>query len=182
MRPVAAPPKDHATAPPAVIDPEPPVPGQRVFRIGLGAFLGTVPSGSGVEPTLLGGLELASTPSDFAAIGVRDLGDGAPLGAQGWSVGGTAFGELGRILDPALVLHAGIGVDVRANSFVARLTAGAAPMLFVGGRSFLLRELSIALQTALHVTMTDASSSNLPVLPQGAVLWTGGVGLAFRVS
>lgn len=185
-----APPEELASAPPTVVDPdpepiepaEPAAPGQRVFRIGLGAFIGTVPSGGGTEATLLGGLELAFTPADFAAIGVRDLGGGAPLGAQGWSAGGTVFGELGWILDPAVVLHAGIGVDLRANGFVGRVTAGAAPMLFLGARFFLVRELSIALQTALHVALTDAWSSNLHVLPQAAVLWTGGVGFAFHVS
>jgi hypothetical protein len=172
---------DPDTEPVAPADPA--GPGQRVLRTGLGAFVGSVPSGGGTEVTVLGGLELVFTPTDFAAIGVRDLGGGAPLGSiGGWSFGGTLFGELGWILDPAVVLHAGLGVDLRVNGLVDRATAGAAPVLFVGARFFLLRELSIAVQTALHAVATDAWSSNLHLLPQGAVLWTGGVGFAFHVS
>lgn len=176
----------HATAgevaPPAEALPRPP--GPRVVRIGLGALVGSVPAGRGYEVTLLGGLELAWTPTDFLAFGVRDVGGGVPLSSIGrWSAGGALFAELGWILDPTFVLHLELGADVRINGAGGgQDSAGVAPLAVIGARFFPIRELSIALQTGIHVVVTDAWSSNLHVLPEGAVLWTGGVSFAVHVS
>ena len=146
---------------------------------GPGALAGSVPRGLGHEVNLVGGLELAWTPTDFLAFGVRDVGGGAlPGSIARWSAGGAVFGELGWVLDPALVLHFQLGVDIRANVGASQDSAGAAPLVVVGARLFPIRELSIALQTALHVVATGAWSSNVHVLPQGAVMWTGGLSIA----
>jgi hypothetical protein len=161
----------------------PAAPGQRVFRIALGALLGSVPRAGSYEVALVSGLELAWTPTDFLAFGLRDLGGGTLLSTnQRWSAGGAAFAELGWIVDPALVLHLELGADVRINGSDASSSAGVAPLLLVGARWFPIRELSLALQTALHVVATDAWTGNLHALPQGAVLWTIGLSIAGHVS
>jgi hypothetical protein len=175
---------------PAEVEPERPAdtvpspPSQRVFRFGIGGLIGSVPRGTGLEATFVGGLELAWTPTDFLAFGLRDVAGGAPLGSNGiWSAGGAVFGELGWIVDPALVLHLELGLDVRAHVVGADLRSGGlAPFVLLGARWFPIRELSLAIQSALHVAATDSWSTNLHLLPVGAVLWTGGITIAAHVS
>lgn len=186
VEPAPAPdPEPAAVIEPASPEPEPTEsgpPGPPVVRLGLGALVGSVPSGAGFDVALLGGLEVAWTPTEFLAIGVRDLGGGAPLGdVPGWSVGTTVFAELGWVIDAAFVLDVGLGVDARVNGLARTVTGGAAPTVRLGARVFFVPEVSMSLDTALFVVATDAWSTNLQLLPQGAVMWTGGLGFAVHI-
>jgi hypothetical protein len=180
--PTAAAASEPVAVPTVEVGPAPP--GHRVLRIGFAGLIGSVPRGTGYDATLIGGGEIAWTPEDWLAIGIRDIGGGSPLGTNGrWQAGAAAFAELGWILDPMLVLHLQLGVDLRANVREAEgASAGVAPMLVLGARLFPIREFSVALQTGLHVVVTDVWSSNLHVFPGGALVWTVGLTIAAHVS
>ncbi|MBX7192429.1 MAG: hypothetical protein K1X94_10235 [Sandaracinaceae bacterium] len=156
--------------------------GPPIVRLGLTGLVSSVPSGAGSEATLIGGLEIAATPTPWLAIGVRDVMGGVPLGvAQAWSVGGGAFAELSlRVID-WLAIEGQIGADLRAIGVMERTSAGVAPFAVVGARAFVLPELSVSLQSALHVAATDLWATSLDLVPRGAVVWSGGLAVGVHL-
>lgn len=156
--------------------------GPPIVRLALGALLSSVPAGSGYDATFVGGLEVAVTPTPYLAIGLRDLGGSglaAPEGA--WAAGGALFAELAWRFDDTWSIHGELGVDARVMGDARGERAGVAPFVIVGGRVQILRELSIAAQTGLHFVATDAWATTLRLLPQAAILWSGGLSIAVHL-
>jgi hypothetical protein len=154
--------------------------GPPIVRLGLTGLVSSVPSGVGVEATVIAGLEITATPTPWLALGVRDLlGGVSPGAAPSWAFGGGAFAELSLRVIEWLALEGQLGADVRAISIADRGRAGVAPFVVVGARAFLAPELSISLQSGLHVVATDVWASAVHLVPRGAVVWSGG--LAFGV-
>ena len=52
----------------------------------------------------------------------------------------------------------------------------------IGARFRLVPELSIGVETALHVIATDTFVAGAHTLPQWSVPWTGGLALLFHIS
>lgn len=168
-------------APAATVAPPRP-PSAPIVRIALGGLMSSVPSGSGFEATFVGGLEVGAIVTPWLVIGARDLSGSGLLRPRGtWAVGGAPFVELAWRFDDTWSIHGQIGVDLRAIGAEAGLGAGVAPFVIAGGRVQVVRELSIAVQTGLHVVATDASTSALHLLPQAAILWSGGLSIAVHL-
>jgi len=163
-------------APPAAA-PSPPV-----VRLALGALVSSVPTRSGLDATFVGGLEVAGIVAPWLVIGVRDLsGSGLPGPPGSWGVGGAPFVELAWRFDATWSLHGQLGVDLRVLGSQDPVRAGVSPFVIVGGRVQILRELSIALQSGLHVVASDGWSTALHLVPQGAIPWSGGLSVAVHL-
>lgn len=178
-------PSHGSIAPSALAAPVPDEARRPVFlRLGLGVQLGSVgrPDG-GHDLTLVSGFELAWTPEPFLAIGVRDVSGGFVGVIDRAHYGGSPFAELAWTLIPELALHGQLGVQLQGTSGGRNAAAaGVAPFLVLGARVPILPELSIAIETALRVVATDGLLTQLQMLPQGAVLWTGGLSLLFHIA
>ena len=162
---------------PAVPDATPPH--DPLLRFGLDAQLGSVPGGTGgLELAWLAGLQLAWTPLPFFALAVRDLGGGYSRTAR-WDVGGALVGELAWRFADWGDLHVQLGVH--AQSISSGETAGIAPLLVIGGRLLADRSFSISIETALRYVATNTFHTGIELVPQGALVWTGGLSLAFHV-
>jgi hypothetical protein len=188
--PSLEPPIEEAPAPieepPAPVEPilEPVTPTQPedpFLRLGLTSALGSIPTPTGYDVAWLAGLEAAATPLPFLAIGVRELGATYAQGGR-WSVGGAPFAELAWRFVEWADIHGAVGAHVQYIAGNAYEAAGVAPLVVAGARVFVDRNISFALDTALRFVATHAFHAGSGLLPQGAVLWTGGVSITFHIS
>ncbi len=157
-------------------------PGPPIVRIALGGLVGSVPRGAGFDATFVGGLEVAATPWPWLAIGARDLGGSGLLAPNDtWSVGGAPFAELAWRFDDTWSIHGQLGIDLRVLGGAIPPDLAVAPLVTVGGRVQILRELSLAAQTGLHFAATDTWATALHALPRGAIVWTAGISIAVHL-
>ena len=76
-----------------------------------------------------------------------------------------------------------MGVHIQTLSSDTRPESAAAAALALAGlRFFLAREFSLSLETEIRFVATEAFHAGIRVLPQGAILWTGGLSFAFHIS
>jgi hypothetical protein len=162
----------------------PPEPRDPFLRFGLAAHVGSISSSDGLEPDVLGGGEVAWTPTPFLAIGARDLTVGGTLYGSGVHVDAAPFAELGLVLS-FVTLYADLGAHVQLQTGSGNggpTSFGVAPLLVAGIRFRLAPEVSLGAETAVRVVATDSFFTGLHELPQLAVPWTGGLSLLFHVS
>jgi hypothetical protein len=91
------------------------------------------------------------------------------------------FAELSLRVLSWLALEGQLGADVRAIGLGDRQSAGVAPFVVVGARAHLAPELSLALESGLHVVASDVWSSALHLVPRGAAMWSGGLALGVHL-
>lgn len=167
----------QVTADPEIAPPSPPL-----IRLAIGASLSSTPARGGLDATFVGGLEVAVMATPWLAIGLRDLGGSGLLAPRDtWALGGAPFAELAWRFDDTWSIHGQVGADVRVLGGSGPERAGVAPFVLAGGRVQLLREVSLALQTGLHVAASETWATALHGLPQGAILWSGGLSLALHL-
>ena len=178
VEPVVEPePEPEDVALPDATPPSPPI-----VRLGLGGSMSSVPAGSGLDVTFVAGIEVAVTPTPWLAVGVRDLsGSGLLAPRATFGVGGAPFAELAWRFDDTWSIHGQLGVDLRVIGGERPVRAGVAPFVSVGARAQVLRELSIAAYTDLHVVTTEGWATALHLLPQAAILWSGGLSIAVHL-
>jgi hypothetical protein len=174
-------PTDLEAAPAAPSEPTPEdapeVEGPPFLRIGLGAQLGSTPSPTGIDLVWLAGLEVAVMPIPFLALGVREVGGGLATNSR-WHAGGAAFAELMWRLVPEVELYGSIGAHVQYRPYAA---LGVAPLGGLGIRFITERIFAFGIDTEVRIAATDSFHTGLQIVPQGAVVWTGGLHALFLI-
>lgn len=151
------------------------------MRIGLGTQLGSTPAPRGLDLAWLAGLEVAFMPTSFLAFGIRELGGGLAHNSR-WHAGGALFVELDWKPIPELELYGGVGAHVQYIDGASRpYSLGVAPLVNLGARIFATSDFSIGFDTELRGVATETFHSGMQVIPQGAMLWTGGLHLLFHI-
>lgn len=152
-------------------------PSSPFLRLGLGAELGSVPRGTGLEVDTLSGLELAWTAPEWLALGVRNL-NVAAVSNRTVHVDFAPFVE-GRVSFDFLALYGQLGAHLQVDGDGR---VGGAAMGVLGARFRVVPEFSMGLETALRVVVTDTFDTSTHTLPQWSIPWTGGLVLLFHVS
>jgi hypothetical protein len=174
----------EAPAAPSEPTPEstPEIEGPPFLRIGLGTQLGSTPSPTGIDLVRFAGLEVAVMPVPFLALGVREVGGGLATNSR-WHAGGAAFAELMWRLVPEVELYGSIGAHVQYLGGADRPYAalGVAPLGGLGIRFIAERIFALGIDTEVRIAATDSFHTGLQIVPQGAVVWTGGLHALFLI-
>lgn len=174
-----------ATAQPPVTQSPPAAdPGPPVLSIGLSGLLSGMRIGGEIDLHSMSGLDLALHLSAWLYVGARRIGVAFATAAAGdrYAIGGSPTvgftWSLGEVL--ALFAEAGAALQWRFGDQLDG-AIGIAPFAGFGARFRLADWISLALEGAAHVPVTDAFTLQNAVLPQGAVEVSGGLGVLFHI-
>lgn len=170
---------DAELAPPAPFEPGP-------FSIGISGMVGTRDDGrGGLTPTWTGGLDVSLRLMSWLAIAGRRLhfSSADTLHGNRYAIGISPAVEL--MLRPweriELFGTLGAGLQTRFGAD-QELRMGVAPFIGAGARFFAADIFSIGLEGAVYVPSTDGYLFGHEIMPAGAVLFTGGLSLAFHIG
>ncbi|WP_236516570.1 hypothetical protein [Sandaracinus amylolyticus] len=182
-----APVAEVAVEPAPEPEPEPDVFAPGFFSIGLSGLVGLrdAPHHE-ISPTWTSGIDVGFRVLPWLSVGARRIGYGhaTTLVGDRHAIGASPALELTMPLWERVQPYAqvGAGVQVRFGGAQGR-TTGIAPFIGGGVRFFVAEIFSIAVESAMHVPVTeDGFLFGHEVLPQGSVVLQGGLAFAFHIQ
>lgn len=156
-----------------------------VFAIGISGLVGSRDDGrGGLAPTWTAGLDLSLAIVPWLRVVVRRVGYGMARSLVGdrhavsLSPGVELAIRVAERLEPYVQL--GAALQVRFGGEQDR-TVGIAPFLDGGLRIYLASWVSLAVEGALHVPVTSGFLLGHEIIPQGGLVFQGGLGVAFHL-
>ena len=129
----------------------------------------------------LAGLEVAFMPAPFLARGMRGMGGGLATNSR-FHAGGAAFVELAWKPIAAIEFYGGGGAHVQYIGGANRPSSiGVASLVNLGACFFATSSFSIGIDTERRGVASETFHTGLQILPEGAVLWTGGLHVLFHI-
>lgn len=151
--------------------------------LGLSMLVGTRPSGDGLAPTFLGGIDLSFRVDPLIAVGLRRVYFGSFGSTSEWTVGASPFLEITFAPWERVDLYGqfGAALDVSiGRGGVQNDGIGVAAFGGTGARFYLDELFSLAVEGAVHVPVLNGLSLGEALAPPLSVAFQGGAALSFH--
>lgn len=157
----------------------------RGLSLGLSMLLGTRPAGDGIEATWFGGFDIGLSLDPVISFGLRRARVGIFGDTRYVTIGASPYVEAAlRATDHvALYAQAGAAVELAVRTAdVGTDGVGVAPFVGAGLRFHIIDELSIAIEAAAHVPLSNAISIGNVLAPTHSIVLAGGAAVAWHID